>query len=1829
MVSTGYAMMFRHRDNQSAQHLNAAAIICVFLVPMACLGDSVVVFNELQYHPATREAELEWVELHNQMAVDVDISGWYLSDAVFYQFPEGTIVPGGDYIVVAVNPAALELQAGIAGAFGPIVGRLDNSGENLELRDHNARLMDSVTYSSGDGWPVAADGSGLTLSKLYPDWRSSRTGSWGVSERTGGTPGAVNFSLEPGEVPAGGALQGLVSYWNFDGAGDTVVDSAGSNDGTLGSGASRTAGLVGQGAVSFDNTSNALVNVGNGVGNSFSFSSGVTIEALVVPGWGGAEGDADTVFRKEDGRRKILLSFQNDGDAAARDVDIEPALQPVLSFGINVGDGYSELDMPLDGQGGRPTLASLRDGAAHHIAATYQAANGRKTIYVDGRRVFSASMSPGDTIASGGAGTAYIGNMSGRREPFTGTIDELAVWERALDEDEVASHFSLVSSGENYFAEPGVKDPGEISIRFNETLVLPGEPGRLEVFNRGARLALEGYVLSSHGAESGEYVLPAIELGPGEYRVFEEAELGFPLVASNRLFLFAPCRCVVADAIRLGGGHRGRLPGESAGWGSPSIASFGTANEFNLNDRVVINEIYYNPVSEPVSAGDPVVGEVVVPIGQTWRYDASGEGLDSQWKTPGYNDEAWETGGALLYHENGSLPAEKVTEIPLGATTYYFRSEFNLDADPLGVELYLRTVIDDGAVVYLNGEEVLRLRIPAGEVAPGTFASASVSNADFEGPFPVSPGPLRRGINVLAVEVHQRASGSSDVVFGLEASVLDVLPAGGGDKPGASREKWIELYNRGTDPVSLAGWRLTSGIRYEFDAGETIGPGEYLVVAADREYLRPKMPQARILGNFEGKLSGRSDRLVLEDQLGNPADEVRYYDDRPWPVYADGGGSSIELIDPDADNDNPASWADSDEGARAQWGSYSYRETARANVGPTRWREFCLGLLGAGEVLVDDLSVIEDPGGGGRQLVANGNFESGDSGWRLLGNHGHSEVVDDPDNPGNRVLRLVATGATEHMHNHAESTLAGGASVTNGRLYEISFRAKWLGGSNQVHTRLYFNRCPRTILVERPEGSGTPGARNSRASPNLGPTFSGLRHQPVTPGPGESVQVSTFIEDPDGVGEATLRYSVEGGAWREIGMRSSAGGLYQGTIPGQPAARTVQFYVEAEDSLAAAAPWPAGGVDSRALYRTRDGQARLGELHNIRIIMTGDDSSLLYRTTNVMSNDLVGATVVYNEREAFYDAGVRLRGSERGRPTSNRVSFNIRFPADHLFRGVHRSVGIDRSGGWSGLVPAQSQDEILIKHFAQYAGGIPSMYDDLCRVIAPRAQHTSSALLMMAKFGNVYLDSTFENGSDGTNFKLELIYHPTTANAQGYKNPQPDGVIGSDFRDLGDSKEPYRWNFLIKSNRDRDDYSKLIALCKAFSSSTSQLDAATRAVMDVDQWMRTMAVYALGGVNDAYSYGNNHNLMVHARPGDGKVLAMLWDADFAFTRSATSGLWGDQGLRRIIEIPANTRRYYGHLDDIIDKSYNRDYMRHWTDHYGSMTGRNFSGILNYIQQRSSYVRGRLPSPVNFRITTNGGSDLTINSLSVTLEGDGGIDVQDIVVDGQEAPLAASWSSLSRWELTVPVSPGENEMTLLGLATDNEVSATDSITITSTASFPVPTLNFVSIPEAAGGEDVLVGGSGFYPGLEIFFGGVPSPRVVLEQAGSVGRALAEIPLGVEGEAPITARNTGTALSAALPFIVSQPGGRFLRGDFNMDGQVDISDAVALLQHLYLGNPGTCLDAGDVNNNEVLDITDAIRILAFLFQQGQAPAGPFPKAGVDPDGGEGLGCESGAG
>ena len=79
--------------------------------------------------------------------------------------------------------------------------------------------------------------------------------------------------------------------------------------------------------------------------------------------------------------------------------------------------------------------------------------------------------------------------------------------------------------------------------------------------------------------------------------------------------------------------------------------------------------------------------------------------------------------------------------------------------------------------------------------------------------------------------------------------------------------------------------------------------------------------------------------------------------------------------------------------------------------------------------------------------------------------------------------------------------------MVNGREYEISFRARWVSGSSQLHTRLYFNRCANVNVLDRPGDPGTPSAPNSMAVPNIGPTFVGLNHAPPVPVANEAVTV--------------------------------------------------------------------------------------------------------------------------------------------------------------------------------------------------------------------------------------------------------------------------------------------------------------------------------------------------------------------------------------------------------------------------------------------------------------------------------------------------------------------------------------------------------------------------------------------------------------------------------------------------------------------------------------------------------------------------------------------------
>ena len=849
-------------------------------------------------------------------------------------------------------------------------------------------------------------------------------------------------------------------------------------------------------------------------------------------------------------------------------------------------------------------------------------------------------------------------------------------------------------------------------------------------------------------------------------------------------------------------------------------------------------------------------------------------------------------------------------------------------------------------------------------------------------------------------------------------------------------EEWIELTNRGDTAVDLAGWRLVDAVAFTFPAGTELAPGEFLVVARDAASLQSGHPEAAIIGDWEGSLSNSSDHIVLLDARGNPADMVRYVDGGRWPAAGDGGGSSLELIDVWADNSAPGAWAASDESERAPWTTITWAaEASPSAAGPDGvWNEFVMGLLDAGEVQVDDLSVLEDPDGERFELIRDGGFD-GDGDWRLIGNHHQSGRISDPDEPSNPVLHLVATGPTEHMHNHAETTLD---RPLRGIETQISFRARWVSGSNQLHTRLYFNRMPKTHLLPQPDWAGTPGAPNSRAG-TLGPTLQGLHTDIAVPLPTETAIITVEAQDPDGVATVDLRWRRDGEAgFSTTPMTETSPGRYEGSLPGQSAGTLVQFYVEALDGEGMQSFAPATGPESRALIRWNQEYASEEVLPRIRLLMMDEDNDWFHNPIQLMSNEGVGATFIYNERDAYFDISVRAKGSQRGRPEPLRLGYGVRFLDDEPFRGVHSSILLDRSEGVN-----FGQREVLHNIIAARLGLESAEYNDLATLIAPRPEQTGPVELQIDRFGSLMLDAQFEDGADGTQWDYELIYFPLTTddgNPEGYKLPQPDSVIGVPIGYLGEDKEAYRWNFAIQNNTDRDDYEALIAMTELFSAPDETFVTEVDRVIDTEQWLRAFAFATLSGAVDNYgSDSSQHNARLYLRPSDKKVLFFPHDLDFY--GSPMMPLVGNSDLARLLTNPSFHRLYYGALDDALRRAYSSTYLAPWCTQLATLLpDQDFPGHCAFVDARASFLRNeatdavdtRYP-PTDFAVLTGGGGVIETTSSTVTLEGTGGIAVRLIHAPDLGLTFDPEWTTTTTWRLGVPITEGTTTLRLL--ATD--------------------------------------------------------------------------------------------------------------------------------------------------------------------------------------------------
>ena len=578
-----------------------------------------------------------------------------------------------------------------------------------------------------------------------------------------------------------------------------------------------------------------------------------------------------------------------------------------------------------------------------------------------------------------------------------------------------------------------------------------------------------------------------------------------------------------------------------------------------------------------------------------------------------------------------------------------------------------------------------------------------------------------------------------------------------------------------------------------------------------------------------------------------------------------------------------------------------------------------------------------------------------------------------------------------------------------------------------------------------PERSGTPGEVNSTRG-DTGPTFADLSQDIAVPAAYEPVAISVSADDPDDVEAVSLWSSVDGAALVETPM-VEVGGTCTATLDGQPEGTIVQFYAEATDGAGLISTFPAAGADSRALLTFGDG-AETNGLHNFRMLVTADDSDWMHADENLMSDDLLGSTVVYNESRVFYDVGLRTKGSERGRPEDLRLGYGLRFGPDAPFRGRHQGVLVDRSEG-----VGYGQREVLMNLVMQGAGSVAAEYNDLVHAITPLSKHTGPAELQLDRATDLVLDAQFDEGSAGQLYEYELVYYPlstTDGTAEGLKLPQPDGVVGTSITDLGSDKEAWRWNFLLQGNGWADDYAPMMELGALFDSGA--FPAGASEVIDVDQWLRAFAFATLSGAVDNYGAdGSQHNARFYVRPSDGRFLYFPHDLDFF--GSSQMALVGNGDLSQLVGDPDHLRTYYGHLQDIVARAYNADDLAPWCEQLAELLpAQDFDSNCQFVADRADWVMYgstdavtvRFP-PVSFAITTSGGSDFSVAGSETTLQGTGWLDVREIQLDGSSLP--ASWSGQA-WSVVVPLEEGANDIELVALDQHGEVVGSDAVVVTS-------------------------------------------------------------------------------------------------------------------------------------------------------------------------------------
>ena len=299
------------------------------------------------------------------------------------------------------------------------------------------------------------------------------------------------------------------------------------------------------------------------------------------------------------------------------------------------------------------------------------------------------------------------------------------------------------------------------SVLFDDS---SGTPDWIELHNpTAATVSLAGWSITDDEEDPQRHVLAdALALSPGEF-----------------LLLYAD------DDVDAGSNHLGLKLSSDGGVvglfapdGSGQLIRYGEVeSDFSIareDDCCSGDCLDFDFRGTPGSTNNPPtpVALEVISLGSTWRYLDTDVAPESDWTAADFDDSTWSEGpGPLGFGDTHQVTIVQSGEDTDRTPTLYFRSTFQLAHEAVGLQLDLMR--DDGALIWLNGQEVLRSNLPDGDLSHETLATTAIGSPDEDAvnTYSADHTLLTHGLNVLAVEVHQASATSSDLTFDLAVEV--------------------------------------------------------------------------------------------------------------------------------------------------------------------------------------------------------------------------------------------------------------------------------------------------------------------------------------------------------------------------------------------------------------------------------------------------------------------------------------------------------------------------------------------------------------------------------------------------------------------------------------------------------------------------------------------------------------------------------------------------------------------------------------------------------------------------------------------------------------------------------------------------------------------------------------------------------------------------------------------------------------------------------------------------------------------------------------------------